>query len=151
LFQNAVKLYVYPYKDRSSGEIGTADTIRFASPLQQLHALLLESHRVEPLDPLASHGRRQRHADAEPHPALRANRHRPTQGVHALADADQTATWPRSPMARWQPAPVVSDLEPELAARARERHAHLPRPRMTRDVSEGLLRNAVERGLDLGR
>ena len=49
LFRNAVKLYVYPYKDPSSGEIVTADTIRFPSPLQHLHALLLESHRVVPL------------------------------------------------------------------------------------------------------
>jgi len=49
LFRNAVKLYVYPYKDPSSGEIVTADTIRFPSPLQHLHALLLESHRIEPL------------------------------------------------------------------------------------------------------
>src|SRR5207245_9985308 len=36
-------------KDPSSGEIVTADTIRFPSPLQHLHALLLESHRVVPL------------------------------------------------------------------------------------------------------
>jgi hypothetical protein len=49
LFKRAVKVYVYPYKHPSSGEIITADTIRLPSPLQHLHALLLESSRVEPL------------------------------------------------------------------------------------------------------
>ena len=44
-----MKLYVYPTRDPSSGEVVTADTIRFPSPLQHLHALLLESHRIEPL------------------------------------------------------------------------------------------------------
>ena len=49
LFQNLVKVYVYPSKDPSSREIVTADTIRFPSPWKHIHAALLESHRLESL------------------------------------------------------------------------------------------------------
>jgi hypothetical protein len=49
LFGKAVKVYVYPTKDPSSGEIVTASSLAFAHPLHHLHAFLLESHRLEPL------------------------------------------------------------------------------------------------------
>src|SRR5256712_5847396 len=49
LFGKAVKVYVYPYKDPSSGEIVTASSLSLAPSLQHLQAFLLESHRLEPL------------------------------------------------------------------------------------------------------
>ena len=45
----AVKVYVYPYKDPSSGEIVTAESLVLAPSLQHLQAFLLESHRLESL------------------------------------------------------------------------------------------------------
>ena len=49
LFRNAVRVYVYPYRDPGSGALITADTLPVAAPLRHLHAFLLESHRIEPL------------------------------------------------------------------------------------------------------
>ncbi|HUE29236.1 MAG TPA: TonB-dependent receptor [Verrucomicrobiae bacterium] len=49
LFAKAVKVYVYPTRDPSSGAIVTANSLALAPPLQHLHAFLLESHRLEPL------------------------------------------------------------------------------------------------------
>src|SRR5438552_2501016 len=121
LFRNAVKLYVYPYKDPSSGEIVTADTIRFPSPLQHLHALLLESHRIEPASPLPGgparhpHARRARQdsgrrpivaivgaaADRRDHRASFAFRLRPRRhwAGHRRGEADEP--WPASVVSGW--------------------------------------------------
>jgi len=49
LFGKAVKVYVYPYKDPSSGEIVTAESLSLAPSLQHLQAFLLESRRLESL------------------------------------------------------------------------------------------------------
>jgi hypothetical protein len=47
LFKNALKLYVYPYQDPSSGSIITANNLRVAPHLQHLYAYLLENHFIQ--------------------------------------------------------------------------------------------------------
>lgn len=49
LFRNAVRLYVYPHRDPTSGALVTADTLPVAAPLHHLHTFLLDSRRIEPL------------------------------------------------------------------------------------------------------
>ena len=47
LFKNALKLYVYPYQDPTSGAIITANNLRVAPHLQHLYAYLLENHSIQ--------------------------------------------------------------------------------------------------------
>ncbi len=49
LCRDNVKLYVYPYRDPTSGEIITAETLRVAPSAHHLHAYLLENGFVETL------------------------------------------------------------------------------------------------------
>jgi hypothetical protein len=50
LFKNAVKVYVYPYQDPTSGAIVTAQTLTVEPRFRHLKAFLLENHYIEPLD-----------------------------------------------------------------------------------------------------
>jgi hypothetical protein len=50
LFKNAVKVYVYPSRDPSSGAITTAETLAVEPQFQHLKAFLLENYYVEPLN-----------------------------------------------------------------------------------------------------
>jgi hypothetical protein len=47
LFKNALKLYVYPYQDATTGSIITANNLRVAPHLQHLYAYLLENHFIQ--------------------------------------------------------------------------------------------------------
>jgi hypothetical protein len=47
LFKNALKLYVYPYRDPTTGSIITATNLLVAPNLRHLYAYLLESHFIE--------------------------------------------------------------------------------------------------------
>jgi hypothetical protein len=47
LFKNAVKLYVYPWRDPVTGKVTTAENLRVAPHLQNLYAYLIENHFVE--------------------------------------------------------------------------------------------------------
>jgi hypothetical protein len=47
LFKNALKLYVYPFQDKPTGAIITANNLRVASHLQHLYAYLLENHFIQ--------------------------------------------------------------------------------------------------------
>ena len=47
LFKNALKLYVYPFQDSTSGAIITANNLRVAPHLQHLYAYLLENHFIQ--------------------------------------------------------------------------------------------------------
>src|SRR5262249_16425043 len=49
LFKNAVKVYVYPYQDPTSGDIVTAQTLTVEPQFRHLKAFLLENHYIEPL------------------------------------------------------------------------------------------------------
>jgi hypothetical protein len=50
LFKNAVKVYVYPFQDPTSGDIVTAQTLTVEPQFRHLKAFLLENHYIEPLD-----------------------------------------------------------------------------------------------------
>ncbi|MBV9126778.1 MAG: TonB-dependent receptor, partial [Verrucomicrobia bacterium] len=50
LFKNDLKLYVYPMRDPSTGEIVTASSLKVAPNLQHLHAYLLQNHYIEELE-----------------------------------------------------------------------------------------------------
>ena len=47
LFKGPVKLYIYPWKQKRTGEIVTADTFRLPAHLRHLYAHLLDNHLVE--------------------------------------------------------------------------------------------------------
>ncbi len=47
LFKNALKLYVYPSQDPTTGSIITANNLRVAPHLQHLYAYLLENHFIQ--------------------------------------------------------------------------------------------------------
>lgn len=47
LFKNALKLYVHPFQDATSGSIITANNLRVAPHLQHLYAYLLENHFIQ--------------------------------------------------------------------------------------------------------
>jgi hypothetical protein len=47
LFKNALKCYVYPLQDETSGSIITANNLRVAPHLQHLYAYLLENHFIQ--------------------------------------------------------------------------------------------------------
>jgi hypothetical protein len=47
LFKNALKLYVYPYQDKTTGSIITANNLRVAPHLQHLYLYLLENHYIQ--------------------------------------------------------------------------------------------------------
>jgi hypothetical protein len=47
LFKNALKLYVYPFQDATTGAIITANNLRVAPHLQHLYAYLLENHFIQ--------------------------------------------------------------------------------------------------------
>ena len=49
LFKNDLKLYIYPLKEPSTGELVTADNLHIAPHLQHLYDYLLENHFIEPL------------------------------------------------------------------------------------------------------
>lgn len=49
LFQNGLKLYVYPYKEEVSGEILSTENLRVAPHLKHLYAFLCENRHVESL------------------------------------------------------------------------------------------------------
>jgi hypothetical protein len=49
LFKNAVKVYVYPYQDPTSGAVTTAETLAVEPQFRHLKAFLQENHYVEPL------------------------------------------------------------------------------------------------------
>jgi hypothetical protein len=49
LFKRAVKMYVYPTRDRDTGQIHTLDQAPIEPPWHHLRALLLEIGRVEPI------------------------------------------------------------------------------------------------------
>jgi hypothetical protein len=49
LFKSEVKLYVYPWRNPTSGEIVTAETMEVAPNLKHLYAHLLENHCIEPI------------------------------------------------------------------------------------------------------
>ena len=56
LFKRNVRLYVYPYKDPSSGEVVTMETVELAPNLRHLHAYLVENRCLVPIrryDPAA--------------------------------------------------------------------------------------------------
>ena len=46
LFKNALKLYVYPFQDATTGAIITANNLRVAPNLQHLYAYLAENHFI---------------------------------------------------------------------------------------------------------
>jgi len=50
LFKNAVKVYVYPFQDPTSGDIVTAQTLTVEPQFRHLKAFLQENHYIEPLD-----------------------------------------------------------------------------------------------------
>ena len=50
LFKNAVKVYVYPSLDPTSGDVMTVETLAIEPQFRHLKAFLLENHYVEPLD-----------------------------------------------------------------------------------------------------
>jgi hypothetical protein len=47
LFKNALKLYVYPFQDATTGAIITANNLRVAPNLQHLYAYLVENHFIQ--------------------------------------------------------------------------------------------------------
>jgi hypothetical protein len=49
LFKNAVKVYVYPSQDPTSGAVITVETLAVESQFRHLKAFLLENHYIEPL------------------------------------------------------------------------------------------------------
>jgi hypothetical protein len=49
LFKNAVKVYVYPSLDPTSGDLMTVETLAVEPQFRHLKAFLLENHYVEPL------------------------------------------------------------------------------------------------------
>jgi hypothetical protein len=49
LFKNAVKVYVYPYQDPTSGAVTTVETLAVEPQFRHLKAFLQENHYVEPL------------------------------------------------------------------------------------------------------
>src|SRR5215831_9500134 len=49
LFKRAVKMYVYPTRDRETGQVHTADLAPIPAPWHHLRALLLAIGRVEPI------------------------------------------------------------------------------------------------------
>ena len=44
-----MKMYVYPTRDRDSGEVWTAQTAPMRPPWHHIRALLLEMHRIKPI------------------------------------------------------------------------------------------------------
>ena len=46
LFRNSLRLYVYPYKDATSGSVLTAGNLRVASHLRHLYAYLMENQFI---------------------------------------------------------------------------------------------------------
>src|SRR5437763_1497555 len=94
---------------------------------------------------------RQRHAHLEAHAPLAVKYQLPAERTHALADADQArAGRRRRAVAGREADAVVLDLQAELAPHRREGDAHAPGARVTRDVGERFLRDAVEGGVALG-
>src|SRR5207249_9507924 len=97
---------------------------------------------------------RQRQAGAQAGAAARARgeRDRPAERAYTLADTDEpdTARTAR-PVVRGQPDAVVAHLEPELVSPPGETHPHAFRVRVSGDVGERLLDDAVDRCLDLLR
>ena len=49
LFKNALRFYVYPYQDPSSGSLITADNLRVAPNLQHLYGYLRENLFIQAL------------------------------------------------------------------------------------------------------
>jgi hypothetical protein len=49
LFKNAVKVYVYPSLDPTSGDVTTAETLAVEPEFRHLKAFLQENHYIEPL------------------------------------------------------------------------------------------------------
>jgi len=47
LFKNALKLYIHPFQDATTGSIITANNLRVAPNLQHLYAYLLENHFIQ--------------------------------------------------------------------------------------------------------
>jgi len=47
LFKNALKLYVYPLQDKSSGALVTANNLRVAPHLNHLYSYLIENHFIQ--------------------------------------------------------------------------------------------------------
>jgi len=47
LFKNALKLYVYPLREQTTGSLITAGNLRVASNLQHLYAYLVENHFIQ--------------------------------------------------------------------------------------------------------
>src|SRR5439155_18797707 len=89
---------------------------------------------------------RHRHAGAQAGAAARSRgeRDRPAERAYALADTDEpdTARTAR-PVVRGQPDAVVAHLEPELVSPPGETHPHAFRVRVSGDVGERLLDDAV--------
>jgi hypothetical protein len=47
LFKNALKLYVYPYRDPASGSLITAENLRVAPNLRHLYAYMIENLYIQ--------------------------------------------------------------------------------------------------------
>ncbi len=65
LFKTRVKLYVYPVRDRESGQLLTAGTMKLKPPMQSLHEFLLARRSLVDLE-----GYDERCLDLMPHDAL---------------------------------------------------------------------------------
>jgi hypothetical protein len=50
LFRNGLKIYVYPLKDRQSGELTTVENLPIPKPLSQLYNYLKACGNIQPLD-----------------------------------------------------------------------------------------------------
>jgi hypothetical protein len=55
LFKNDLKIYVYPLKDRETGQLTTVDNLPIPRPLDQLYNYLVSRRCIEPLDNI-NHG-----------------------------------------------------------------------------------------------
>ena len=51
LFRHSVKMYVYPERDPSSGQIGTWDSVKLPIPWQHLQKLLVDLGHIVPIHP----------------------------------------------------------------------------------------------------
>jgi hypothetical protein len=49
LFKNALKLYVYPFKDPTTGSVTMAENLQVAPHLRHLYAYLMENHFIQSL------------------------------------------------------------------------------------------------------
>src|SRR5207248_3062215 len=70
---------------------------------------------------------------------------------HALTDPDEPGPAAGSRRPRTEALSIVDNIELQLAGLATESHANVAGVGMARDVRERLLRDPIERGLDLGR